>query len=414
MSRKTYIFAVLMLVLALGSATVNAQQVIRFQFMGDTQEAAIYEQVIAQFNELNPHIQVIGEHVGGDYFERLTTQLAGGVAPDIFHVFTEDYMKPFQQAGFLLNLSPYIENDPDFYIEDFPPNLLEAGYHNGNLYALPRDVAVRVMFYNKDLLDRNGLPYIDDTWTWDTFREAAQVLTTYNPDGSVRTLGVDYGTWWGPWMTMVWSFGGEVADPEVTRILLDSPEAIAGLNFMVDAIKEGWMAGPSFNWKEGFGFQHGAIGFKWDGHWIVPWARDAFNFNWDVALTPQGPGGRATTLGSNWYGVNAMTEHPEAAAEFVKYLVGEGNRLFAGLGGAVPSRFSLVQSTEFIDQGSGENRLVWLHALPTGRWAPLTVHWEQLNNGLMGPEINKALNGEQSVEAAVAKIVEVAPAILAQ
>lgn len=403
----------LLLVLLALSPVADAQVTIRFQYMGDEHEAAIYERVVAEFNKRNPDIVVIGEHVAGGYFDRLLAQMAGGVAPDVFHVFTEDFMRPFQQSGFLLDLTPYVENDEGFNLEDFPPNLLEAGYYQGRLYALPRDVAVRVIFYNQDLLDRYGVPAPDESWTWEVMREAASRVTTLNPDGSTRILGIDYGTWFGPWMNMVWMWGGEVADPEVTRILLNTPEAIAGLQFMVDAIKDGWMAGPDFNWKEGFGFQHGSVAFKWDGHWIVPWAREVFDFHWDIALTPKGPAGRTTTLGSNWYGVNALTQHPEAAVRFVKYLVGEGNRLFAGLGGAVPSRISLVLSEEFLyPEGAHENRLVWLQALETGRWAPLTVHWERLINGLMQPEIDKALRGQQSVEAAVAKIVETAPAIL--
>ncbi len=136
----------LLLVLLALSPVADAQVTIRFQYMGDEHEAAIYERVVAEFNKRNPDIVVIGEHVVGGYFDRLLAQMAGGVAPDVFHVFTEDFMRPFQQSGFLLDLTPYVENDEGFNLEDFPPNLLEAGYYQGRLYALPRDVAVRVIF----------------------------------------------------------------------------------------------------------------------------------------------------------------------------------------------------------------------------------------------------------------------------
>ena len=46
------------------------------------------------------------------------------------------------------------------------------------------------------------------------------------------------------------------------------------------------------------------------------------DFDWDVAPVPLGPAGCYTTFGSNWYGVYSKTRHPEAAAEFAKYLVG--------------------------------------------------------------------------------------------
>lgn len=404
----------LLLVLLFAGAPAQAKVQITFAYMGNAQESNVYKQVIEEFMRTRPHIQVVATHVGDGYFDKLRTQMAAGEAPDVFHVWTEGYMRPFQQQGVLLDLAPYLAKDRAFNLNDFPPNLLAAARYERGLYALPRDIALRVIFYNRDMFSSAGLSDPNEGWTWEDARMSARRLTKRDANGVAQTLGLDWGWWWGSWMNFVWMWGGEVTDSSVSKVTLDSRQALDGLNFMKAAFDEGWMGGPNHNWKDNFGFATGKVGMKWDGHWAVPWAREAVPFDWDVAMVPRGPAGRTTTLGSNWYAVWSKTKQPEAAVEFVKYLVGDGNRLYTRLGGAVPSRFSIMRSSDFLREAlPPANRSVWLQTAPTGRWPPLTDKWEALVDRLMSPELEKAFKGEQSIEGAVAKIRATAPAILA-
>ncbi|MCK9222943.1 MAG: sugar ABC transporter substrate-binding protein [Limnochordia bacterium] len=409
---KWFLLAVLAVTI-ICTPVASAKVQITYSYMGSPQEAAAYEQVIADFNRLHPDIEVIGRHVPDGYFDRLTMEIAGGIAPDVFHVWTEGYMRPFQQAGWLLDLNEYVENDEEFNLADFPPNLLEAAELDGGLYALPRDIALRVMFYNRDMYNEAGIPEPDAELTWGEARKNAIRLTTQDSDGRTVSLGLDWSWWWGSWMNMVWMWGGEITDPQVTRATLNTPEALEGLNFMMTAFNEGWMGGPHFNWGDGFGFETGKVAMKWDGHWAVPWARDAVRFDWDVAHVPKGPAGRTTLLGATWYGVYAYTEHPQEAAEFAKYLVTEGNRIYTRLGAVVPSRFSIMSSEDFLCPDlPPKNRHVWMEAAPTGKWPPLTDRWSQLVDEMMSPELEKAFRGECSIEQAVDQIQRMAPSIL--
>ena len=59
----------------------------------------------------------------------------------------------------------------------------------GKLYFFPTSWNSVVVFYNKDLFDRAGVPYPSANWTWDDFLKAAKALTKRDADGKVTQYG---------------------------------------------------------------------------------------------------------------------------------------------------------------------------------------------------------------------------------
>src|SRR3712207_7839982 len=82
--------AILIGLVALGPAAPgDAQELsgeITFGFWGDPAEASAYEAIVATFEERNPGIDVQVEYVpsAGDFYTRLATGYAAGLAPDVF------------------------------------------------------------------------------------------------------------------------------------------------------------------------------------------------------------------------------------------------------------------------------------------------------------------------------------------
>ena len=76
-----------------------------------------------------------------------------------------------------LDLGPLIEADSGFDANDFYPSALAAFECQGQLLALPHEVDVNLLAYNKRLFDAAGLPYPSPEWTWDDVLVAAQRLT---------------------------------------------------------------------------------------------------------------------------------------------------------------------------------------------------------------------------------------------
>ena len=76
----------------------------------------------------------------------------------------------------LRSLDVFIESDGALDAADFPPGALALFAHDGKQWCIPFEADAFVMYYNKDLFDRAGVPYPQPGWTWDDFLAAAQAI----------------------------------------------------------------------------------------------------------------------------------------------------------------------------------------------------------------------------------------------
>jgi len=115
------------------------------------------------------------------------------------------------------------------------PFALEEGTYNGQLYGLNMLGGCQLIYYNKNLFRQAGLPdpyqlYLHGEWTMDKFVEIAERLTKNDSHGNPIQFGCNMPYPWYP----VWAFGGEFLSPDYKRCLLDTPQAIRGLQWMKD------------------------------------------------------------------------------------------------------------------------------------------------------------------------------------
>src|SRR5262249_13372569 len=122
---------------------------------------------------------------------------------------------------------------------DLQPAGLAAWQRGAALYGLPADLTPMVMFYNRDLFAATGVPEPAPSWTWDDWLADAKKLTVTS-NGQVSR----HGTAIGNWSAMVWGNGGELVSPDGKRLLLDSPQAAAGVQFAADMINVHHVAPP--------------------------------------------------------------------------------------------------------------------------------------------------------------------------
>lgn len=147
--------------------------------------------------EAHPDIKVRIENVTYDaYWPRFLTMVAGGIPPDV--IFLESTrLASFASKGTILDLDPFIEADEEINMADFYPLALDALRYKGRLYALPNDIAVFAMFYNKDMFDEAGsIPHPQKGWTWDDFLEISKKLTRdIDGDGKIDQFGSSFRDW---------------------------------------------------------------------------------------------------------------------------------------------------------------------------------------------------------------------------
>jgi multiple sugar transport system substrate-binding protein len=111
------------------------------------------------------------------YPTKLDLQLVSGTA-SLVTALNGTLIPTYAARGAHRPLDDLIEADPDFSLDDFYQPSRRISSFNNKTYAIGFDVAPTVMYYNKDLLNKQGVPLPSRTepMPWATFRELAKQL----------------------------------------------------------------------------------------------------------------------------------------------------------------------------------------------------------------------------------------------
>lgn len=394
-------FGILLVVLcSLIFSSVNAKVTIRY--MGGWDAKTDWPQVqadVAEFNKLNPDIEVIAENVP-NHQEKFLIQMAAGNPPDVVYAF-KSWAHTYQAKGAFLELEKFLERDKkEIDPADFYPGMLDEWRYKGVLYGLPTWTASSGVYYNKDLFDKAGLKYPDDTWTWDTLVEYGKKLTirdaqgkiiqyAFTPDG----FSLNWGT--GP-IIWVWSNGGDILSPDKKRFTLGEPKAKQALEYFYDVIfKHQISVTPSAHAEQNWWirFFNGTVAM-WDSpSWNNTYLAPIDKFFWDVAPTFMSPytKKRAGFIHTRATCISKLTKHPEEAWKFVKFLSSKQiQRIWAVKRGYQPTRKSIapIWLREFKPGGKPRNLTVFHKAIYTAKYIP------QLDDGQKDADFWRLINTE--------------------
>ncbi len=270
-----------------------------------------------------------------DYAARLRTALGSDNAPDLLYL-NSFYLPNLVAEGALAALPAALLADPDL-----DPHLRAAMQVNGSPYCVPKEVDTLALLYNQALFDAVGLPYPDESWTWETLRANAEQLTELTAGRYGMVLPPDFSRW----LPFLYQGGGAITDAEGTAMAINSPAAQAALDFYVDLVLEGFAAPPAMldsRWP-GEAFAAGRAAMTIEGNWIVPYlAQQAPDLAYGVTLLPSGPAGRATVSFTTCYAVAAASQTQDEAIKLIAYLTAaEQLESWLGLNRALPARLSL-------------------------------------------------------------------------
>ncbi len=107
---------------------------------------------------------------------KITASVAtGGGEFDV--VMISNYETPMWggEYGWLVNLSPYMDADPEYDADDFIPTLKTALSHDGSMYSAPFYGESSFLMYNKKLFAEAGVS-LPANPTWPEVAEAAKKL----------------------------------------------------------------------------------------------------------------------------------------------------------------------------------------------------------------------------------------------
>ena len=303
------------------------------------------KQFDALFMKRHPNITITAENTPwGDLLQKYTTQAAGGALPDMSYIHFS-WAQQMVKSGLLKSLDEFIGVEKDFNLDDFFPASLPSYKRDGKLWVIPYDEGPMILYYNKDLFDKAGIKYPDDSWTLDDMKAAAIKMTGGEGPNKVFGLGsmpspgdsTMSPTWLAP-------FGGSyVNEPEETKCLLNSAEAVNALEYWQELRVKGAVPAPAdtqnLSWPA---FQHGKIAMWVDGTWATPPIQAGSKFKWDMAKFPKGPKGHVMASAGSGYGITRECKAPEAAWLYINdYLSTAGQAYMWGITGrGSPARLS--------------------------------------------------------------------------
>lgn len=382
-------------------AASDGPTTITWAFWGSPEEAASHKAVGDAFMQAHPEIKLeYYNEPWGDYFTKMETLWASGdsaAIPDVLFLWPTP---KYAAQGVLENLDSYIEKS-GYNLDDYWPALLESASYDGSVYGFPRDISVEALYYNKDMFDQAGIPYPDETWTWDDLLSAAEQLTVKDASGKVERYGL--GMEAGKWQLWVGQNGGMSLDDmrNPSKCTLNDPAATEAIQFFADLLNNGYaMRDADLSQAGGDAgvFSSGQAAMIIQNSSRVS-AFNAAGLNYDVAVVPIPEGGqRSASAGGAAWVMSAASDNKDAAWTFLSWLQSTdgGQKLYTESGEIFPALRSVAESDAFLNQENPPaNRQAFLtegENAKVGRFGYFP-EWSEIDS-IIGAELSKVWTGE--------------------
>ena len=303
----------------------------------DWDKVAYYKPLIEAYQAGHPNVKFEAVDLGSqDYQQMIATQLAGG-SKDIDIVTVKDVPNyaNLVRAGTIEDLSPFMAKekiDP----ADFG-GLADELRIDGKIYALPFRSDFWVVYYNKDIFDKAGVPYPTNDMTYPEFDATARKLT--GGMGVNKTYGALFHTWRST-VELPGILDGQhtLAGPDYAFL---KPWYERALALQKDGVVPSYASLKTSNTHYSALFFNGTIGMLPMGTWFIGTQIAKVNTgeskskNWGIVKFPHPDGVVAGTTAAqiSALAVNANSAHKDAVRDFIKFVTGpEGASIIAATG----------------------------------------------------------------------------------
>lgn len=317
---------------------------------GSQIDKSVFEERLALAKQALPDIQVKLVQIPDDYDTKLQTMIAGGDAPDVMML--AEAVNVLSSKGQLEDMNPALAEAGVDPVATFGASTVGTYSTDGKLWAVPDRSGAMALYYNKEIFDRQGVPYPDGTWDWEDFRQAATKLTVRDGD-KVTSWGYAAGDWWPWYMTWMRQNGGRVLD-DGGKPVADSAENVEALEFYHSLVHKDRAAPSPVDYAnagldDGQAdplFAQGKLAMLTTGFWNVASLSET-DLKWDVAPLWRGKQEAVPAFGSA-LAVSSQSDNKEAAAKLVAFLTSEkGQQPLVTSGLDVPANLAVANSPAF-------------------------------------------------------------------
>lgn len=317
-----------------------------------TQGPADIQALIDLFNKTHPGIHVVEQNLPFDQlFQQVQVRLsAGSASPDIIDV-DAPVVAAYAVQGFLAPLDTVFSKQD---LAQFVPASLQTSYYLGHLLAPPLNSSSQVLYYNKDLLKKAGVPFpsadVRHRLTWEQLSTEARKAQVRS-GGRVTAWGLIIDQIDRPYqlLPLPESLGGQAISKDGLSVdgIITSAPWVKAFTYYSNLFNT-WQISPKgvTSLQTANLFTSGHAAFFWGGPWNVGAFTTAHGLHWGIAPTPYFAGGKPVTPNDSWHlGINSHSHNVAADAQFIHWMtVGPGNDVWENRVHQVPSLKREIQA----------------------------------------------------------------------
>jgi multiple sugar transport system substrate-binding protein len=301
---------------------------VRFLHPPDVTYVGPLAKVTDQFQRDNPGAQISLEPSPNwsDSAKFIASAVAGD-APDLLWA-TETTDAMYFLKGVIQPLDGFITKDKQFKVTDYFDTVIAEYKANGRQLGLPLLWGAYVIYYNKAMFAQAGRKPPDETWTWDTFLEAAKALTKPASDpATMGNYGFELRNHFNVWMSWVWNTGGDLFSQDGLKCVFDSPEAVEAMQFVVDLMHRYKVAPTAKELADrnlgSNAFGTGKVAMVSNAIYYLPTYRQSDVPDWEIAPVPKGKKGRWTANPTSGLVMWSGTKVPDVTWAYMRHLISE-------------------------------------------------------------------------------------------
>ncbi|PHV63848.1 ABC transporter substrate-binding protein [Cyanobacterium aponinum] len=317
-------------------------------------EAAQWQNLVEKFERENPDIdlEIISAPNATNLVEDLYTSafLLGDSPYDLVYLDIV-WVQKFAAANWLKPLNNFISEDE---LKQFLKGDVEGGKYQDSLYRIPFRSDGGMLYYRTDLLEKNGYNPPE------TFTELINISQDLQAKGKAKWgyvwQGRQYEGLSAMFVEVLQGFGGYWINSDTLEVGLDSPEAIASVQFLLDTIKKGISPSGVTTYAEEETrriFENGQTVFLRNWPYVAGLASKS-EIAGKFSLKPMvhQPQNQSGACQGGWgLGMSKNTKHPEEAWRVIEFITSEDSqRDFILETGYVPSRKSLFNDPQIVEK----------------------------------------------------------------
>jgi multiple sugar transport system substrate-binding protein len=374
-------------------------------------DGPIMLELVNQFNSEHENIQVdmVTMMWAPDFYQKTPAAVAAGQGPNvaIMHV---DRLGLNAARGVIIPLDGVVES-LGLQESSFASTIWEAGVYEGKRYGIPLDTHPLGFYYNKAVMEEGGLDPNRPPQTRDEYMGALEELRGKDIQGSWVPPSLFTG--WHMFTSLLWQFGGDLYNADVTRATVNSDAGVEALSWMVDLVKRGYSPKNVAQDGDVIALQNGQNAFNWNGIWMINVFGAVPELEWGVAPLPQiGTEKAAWANSHNFVIPNQPNPDPNklrAAKVFIAWVI-ENSQKWAE-GGQVPALNEVREGQAFEDL---EWQPEFAKELPYVHFGPSAPGVTEINENILYTAVNEAVLLDEEPKAALDTAVERANKLLQQ